>query len=123
VVSQDPDGKVHCKVSNVACTKDQIDQLNKALAGTNAAPAPILKGAPSSEAQRAAYSTTKSNIKGVALAANGSLTCVTTDGKQGPCTAAHIADLNNAAAAMPGANDGIRGVGVGLGSKKNTANK
>src|ERR1035438_5479855 len=31
VVSQDPDGKVHCKVSNVACTKDQIDQLNKVL--------------------------------------------------------------------------------------------
>src|ERR1039458_4325652 len=105
VVSQDPDGKVHCKVANLACTKDQVEQLSKACA---------------------TYNTTKGHgkgLKGVALAPNGSLTCVAYDGKQGPCTAAHIADLNNAAAAMPGANEGIHGVGVGVGSKKDTANK
>ena len=113
---------MQCRVSNEACTADQIDQLNKALAGTNSAPAPTVKGTPSGEAQRSTYNATKSNIKKATLARDGSLTCVTTDGKQGPCTAAHIADLNNAAAAMPGANDPIGSVGVGLGNnKKNTA--
>ena len=42
---------------------------------------------------------------------------VTIDGKKQPCAAAHVVELNNAAAAMPGANDGIHGVGIGLGKK------
>jgi len=100
VISQGPDGKVQCKVADVACTKDQVEQLSKACA---------------------TYNTTKGHsksLKGVALAPNGSLTCVGYDSRQAPCTAVHLADLNNAAALLGGPNTVDSGAG-----KKSTAGK
>jgi hypothetical protein len=124
VFSQGPDGKVRCTVSGTGCTKDQVEQLNTALTSKNAAAdRAVVKGFEDKQErpreQAAALSTSKSGIKSIALAPDGSLACVTNDGKQQPCTAAHVADLNNAAAAMRGINDPIGGVGVGLGKKPN----
>jgi hypothetical protein len=108
-VSQGTDGKTHCTVANKPCAKEDVEKLNAALASRNAAA--------DQAAAKAAGGATKSGVKSVALAPDGSLTCVTIDGKKQPCAAAHVVELNNAAAAMPGANDGIHGVGIGLGKK------
>jgi hypothetical protein len=121
---QGPDGKVRCTVSGTACTKDQVEQFNTALTSKNAAAdRSVVKGFEEKQGrpreQAAAFNTSQSGIKSIVLAPDGSLTCVTNDGKQQPCTAAHVADLNNAAAAMRGINDPIGGVGVGLGKKPN----
>ena len=94
VFSQGPDGKARCTVSGAACTKAQLEQFNTTLTTTNAAADQAKK--------TSSYTTTKSNVKtnAVRLGPDGSLLCETNDGKTQPCTAAHIADLNNAAAAM-----------------------
>jgi hypothetical protein len=97
-VSQGPDGKTRCTVANKPCAKEDVTKLNAALAGRNAA----------------AGGKDSSGVKSVALAPDGSLTCVATEGKKQPCTAAHIADLNKTAAAMPGANAPMNNVGVGI---------
>jgi hypothetical protein len=95
VFFQGPDGKARCTVSGAACTKAQLEQFNTTLTTTNAAADQAKKGT-------SGHTTTKSNVKtnAVRLAPDGSLLCETNDGKTQPCTAAHIADLNNAAAAM-----------------------
>ena len=94
VFSQGPDGKARCTVSGTACIKAQLEQFNTTLTTTNAAADQAKK--------TSSYTTTKSNVKtnAVRLGPDGSLLCETNDGKTQPCTAAHIADLNNAAAAM-----------------------
>lgn len=93
-VTQGNDGKLRCTAPGGApCTKDQVNRLASAT-----------------------YSTTKSNIKHIALAPDGSITCEAKDGK--PCTQAHLNELNKSAAAMNGANDPVGGVGVGLGKNK-----
>lgn len=106
-VSQGPDKKTHCTVSDMPCTKEDVAKLNTALAG---------------EQTRIAHGKTNlppaSDVKSVILSPDGSLSCVTNDGKQQACTAGHIADLNKAAAAMPHAGDPVPQVGIGLGDKK-----
>jgi len=109
-VVQGPGGKVRCTVSDKDCTKEQVEQLSKALAGKNAA-----------DAQRRMHDkwTTSEavSITTVALGPDGSLVCGTKDGKTSSCTAAHLGTLNSAAAAMPAANDPTGNPGVGLGKK------
>lgn len=105
-VSQGPDGKTHCTVASKPCAKEDVEKLNAALASRNAAAGPA--------AAKAAGSKNNSDIKSVVLAPDGSLTCVATEGKKQPCTAAHIADLNKTAAVMPGAAAPMNNVGVGI---------
>jgi Tfp pilus assembly protein PilV len=97
VFSQGPGGKARCTVSGAACTKAQLEQFNTTLTTTNAAADQAKK-----DTSGHTYNTTKSNVKtnAVRLGTDGSLLCETNDGKTQPCTAAHVADLNNAAAAM-----------------------
>jgi hypothetical protein len=108
-VVEGPPGKVRCIVTGEKiakdCTKDQVDLLNKALTtsvqkGTAADDARVSVelenaqgGTTPSEAQRTSKS--KAKPPQLSLAPNGSLLC---DKK--PCTAANLADVNNAAAAM-----------------------
>jgi len=55
-VSQGPDGKTHCTVANKPCAKEDVDKLNAALAGRNAAADPA--------AAKAAGSKNNSDITG-----------------------------------------------------------
>lgn len=107
VLSHGPDKRVHCTVSDKPCTKEDVAKLNAALAG---------------EQMRAVHAKTNaspaSGVKSVALSPDGSLSCVTNDGKEQACTTEHMADLNKAAAAMPRADDPVPQVGIGLGDKK-----
>jgi len=102
-----PDGKVRCTSSasgkSAPCADGEIARLNKALSGHIVF---TKGGAPAG------------NVASITQAKDGSLSCTTSTGT-GPCTAAHVTALNNAAAAMPAAGDGIGGVGVGLGNNKN----
>ena len=91
-----PDKKARCVVSDKPCTKEDVEKLNAALAGS----------------VRPAQAKSAGGLKSVALAPDGSLTCVNTEGKQMASTASHIADLSGAIAAMPGASGGIDGSGI-----------
>jgi len=106
-VSQGPDKKARCTVSDVPCTKEDVAKLNTALAGKQTRTVHAKANLPPA-----------SDVKSVVLLPDGTLSCVTNEGKQQACTTEHVTDLNKAAAAMPGANDPTGHVGVGLGNKK-----
>ena len=88
-ISQDKNGKTVCTVSGKACTKDHLEQLNQALAASNA---------------RGGHATEKGDnrlaLTRVTLAPDGSLVCEIKNGKSGPCTSAHVGALNSAVAEM-----------------------
>jgi hypothetical protein len=98
-------GEVRCTSSasgkTAVCTESEVALLNKELA----------------RSRPTKVSTGDVGVESVALAKDGVLMCATSS-RTGPCTAAHIADLNTAAAAMRGINDPIGGVGVPLDKNK-----
>ena len=105
-----PDKKTHCTASDVPYTKEDVAKLNTALAGEQARTAHAKNYPPASD------------VKSVMLSPDGSLSCVTNNGKQLACTTEHIADLNKATAAMPRAGDPVPQVRIGLGNKKTNPN-
>ena len=72
-----PGGTLNCTADGKPCTQDQVNVL------------------------MAAINTSKSNIKRIALAKNGSLMC-----DEKPCTTAHLPELNKAASALNAKNSG-----------------
>src|ERR1035438_9303374 len=95
-VSVGPDKKTRCIVSEKPCTKEEEHWLNIAL-GHNV---------------RTAEGRSAGGLESVVFAPDGSITCVSNEGKQMACTASHIADLNSALAAMPFSYGGVDGSGI-----------
>jgi hypothetical protein len=83
-----PDKKARCVVSDKPCSKDDVEKLNTALAAGQ-------------KQKDQTKGDVAGGLKSVALAPDGSLTCVSNEGKQMACTASHLADLSGAAAATP----------------------
>ena len=106
-VAQNPNGTLKCTSGDRLCSKDEVKTL--------------LDAANNASARERFLKDTRSTVAGLEIAPDGSVKCTASDGIT--CTPAHIAQLNNLAAAMPGVNDPIKGVGVGLGNKQNPSSK